>query len=94
MKRIILKIALITGLISSMLFVGSCASCSRQLKSCSSDVNGGLHRVVNIYDYQGDLLATYEGKIDIDNNTNGSIMFDIDDKRYVYYNAIIEVIEK
>lgn len=94
MKRVILKIALIIGLISSMLFVGSCASCSRQLKSCNSDISGGLHRVVNVYDYQGDLLATYEGKIDIDNNTNGSIMFDIDGKRYVYYNAIIEVIEK
>ena len=38
--------------------------------------------------------STYEGKIDIDNNTNGSIMFDLDGKRYVYYNAIIEVIEK
>lgn len=94
MKRIVSKIMLIIGLIGCLLFVGSCASCNRELKSCSSDINGGLHRIINVYDYQGDLLATYEGKIDIDNNSNGSIMFDIDGKRYVYYNAIIEVIEK
>ena len=55
---------------------------------------GGLYRVVNVYSLDGKLIATYEGKIDIDNNTNGSIMFDLDGKRYVYYNAIIEVIEK
>ena len=76
-----------------MMFAG-CASCERDFKSCNSDVNGGLNRVVNVYSYDGQLIATYEGKIDIDNNSNGSIMFDMNGKRYVYYNAIVEVIEK
>ena len=71
-----------------------CASCNRSCKSCTSDMNGGLYRTINIYTMTGDLLATYEGMIDIDNNANGSIMFDLNGKRYVYYNAIIEVIEK
>ena len=71
-----------------------CASCERELKSCSSDMNGGLQRVVNIYTLDGELIATYEGLIDIDDNSNGSIMFDMNGKRYVYYNAIVEVIEK
>ena len=57
-------------------------------------MNGGLERTINIYTLDGTLIATYEGKIDIDDNSNGSIMFDLDGKRYVYYNAIIEVIEK
>lgn len=56
-------------------------------------MSGGLERTINIYTVTGELIATYNGKIDIDDNTNGSIMFDIDGKRYVYYNAIIEVIE-
>lgn len=94
MKRIVSKIVLIVCLISCLLFVGGCASCSRDLKSCSSDINGGLYRTINVYSLDGELIATYEGKIDIDNNANGSIMFDLDGKRYVYYNAIIEVIEK
>ena len=57
-------------------------------------MNGGLERIINIYTLDGKLIATYEGKIDIDDNSNGSVMFDLDGKRYVYYNAIIEVIEK
>lgn len=59
-----------------------------------SDINEEIYRTVNIYSYDGDLIATYEGKIDIDNNTNGSVELDLDGKRYVYYDAIIEVIEK
>ena len=57
-------------------------------------MNGGLERTINIYTLDGKLIATYEGNIDIDDNSNGSIMFDLDGTRYVYYNAIIEVIEK
>lgn len=92
-KKTLIKILAITALFASFTFAG-CASCERELKSCTSDVSGGLYRVVNIYDYQGELIATHEGKIDIDNNPNGSIMFDLNGKRYVYYNAIVEIIEK
>lgn len=78
----------------SIIFLAGCASAQRACKTCNSNVNGGLERTVNIYSLNGELIATYEGKIDIDDNTNGSIMFDLNGKRYVYYNAIIEVIEK
>lgn len=57
-------------------------------------MNGGLERIINVYTLDGKLIATYEGNVDIDDNFNGSIMFDLNGKRYVYYNAIIEVIEK
>jgi predicted DCC family thiol-disulfide oxidoreductase YuxK len=88
-----LKLATIAALIV-LTFFTSCASCDRFMKSCTSDVSGGLDRVVNVYSLNGELIATYEGKIDIDDNTNSSVMFDLNGKRYVYYNAIVEVIEK
>ena len=92
MKHKVLATAVVAA---SIMFLGSgCASCERAIKTCNSDVGGGLHRIVNIYSYGGELIATYEGKIDIDDNTNSSVMFDLDGKRYVYYNAIVEVIEK
>lgn len=94
MKRKVFKIIAGILLLASLFAFGGCASCSRGLKSCSSDINGGLYRTVNVYSLDGKLLATYEGKIDIDNNANGSIMFDLDGKRYVYYHAIVEIIEK
>ena len=94
MKRKVFKIIAGIPLIVSLFAFGGCASCSRDLKSCSSDISGGLYRTVNVYSLDGKLLATYEGKIDIDDNANGSVMFDIDGKRYVYYHAIVEIIEK
>ena len=30
-----------------------CASCSRNMKSLSSDVSGGIERTVTLYDYNG-----------------------------------------
>ena len=94
MKRKVFKIIVGILLLASIFAFGGCASCSRDLKSCSSDINGGLYRTINVYSLDGELIATYEGKIDIDNNANGSVMFDLDGKRYVYYNAIVEIIEK
>ena len=93
MKKWFLRIFVVVGLFSLLGLTG-CASLERGCKSFSSDLNGGLERVVKVYSLDGDLLAVHEGLIDIDDNTNGSIMFDLNGKRYVYYNAIVEVIEK
>lgn len=94
MKERIIKIIVFALFIVSLFTLGGCASCNRELKSCTSDISGGLYREVNVYSFDGKLLASYEGKIDIDNNVNGSVMFDLDGKRYVYYNAIVEIVEK
>lgn len=94
MKKRIIRIVVSVLLVISLFVFCGCASCERSLKSCNADISGGLYRTVNVYSLDGKLLATYEGKIDIDNNTNGSVMFDLDGRRYVYYHAIVEVIEK
>lgn len=91
-KRIV--IAVVSVLILAYLIVGaSCSSCSRSCKSFGSDVGGGLDRIVNIYDYRGDKIASYEGKIDVEEN-NSKVLFDLNGKRYIYYNCLVEVIEK
>ena len=89
-KRIVLIVTLVIGILA----LAGCASTQRSCKSCQSDMSGGLNRIINVYTLDGELIAAYEGLIDIDDNENGSIMFDLDGKRYVYYNAIIEVIEQ
>lgn len=94
MKKRIIRITVFFLLVISLFVFCGCASCERSFKSCNADISGGLYRTVNVYSLDGKLLATYEGKIDIDDNTNGSVMFDLDGKRYVYYHAIVEVIEK
>lgn len=94
MKKRIIRITVFFLLVISIFVFCGRASCERSFKSCNADISGGLYRTVNVYSLDGKLLATYEGKIDIDDNTNGSVMFDLDGKRYVYYHAIVEIIEK
>lgn len=68
-------------------------SCARSCKSCSSDLNGGLERTVKVYSQTGELIAEYEGKFDIEEN-EGKVLFDIDGKRVIIYNALVITEEK
>ena len=69
-----------------------CSSCSRAMVDIKSDIGGGLQREINVYTAEGELLAHYEGKIDIETNDGGYVKFDLDGKRYIYYNCFIETI--
>ena len=57
-----------------------------------SDLNGGLNRIINGYTADGKIIASYEGRIDIETNDGGYVKFDYDGKRYVYYNCFVETI--
>ena len=95
------KIGLIVGavviailvLIGVMFFMRS--STQRSIKDIQSEYTGGLNRIVNVYSYDGKKIATYEGKIDVaEQHTDGTVKFQLKGKRYIYYNAVAEVIEK
>lgn len=85
-KRIIASIALSTCLLTG------CASIDRACTDFKSDIDGGLDRIINVYTANGDLIAHYEGKIDLEPNDNGAIKFDFNGKRYIYYNCFVETI--
>lgn len=93
MKRKIIAIIMLIGTIFPMIILSGCVSCSREFKSFQSDISGGMNRIVTIYDYNGNILRTYEGKIDITNSEN-EIMFDLNGKRYVIHGGIAVVEEK
>lgn len=57
----------------------------RSIKSFESNVSGGVERTVTVYDMDGDVIATYSGKFDVD-YTDERILFDDEDgKRHVIY---------
>ena len=64
----------------------------RMIVDLKSDLGGGLERVINVYTANGDKIATYKGKIDIEESVGGYIKFDFDGKRYIYYNCFVETI--
>jgi hypothetical protein len=72
-----------------------CASWSRFVKSWDSNLNDGLNRKMEVYSTTGQLLRTYEGTFDIKENESGSkVLFDLDGKRHIIYNATVIVDEK
>ena len=68
------------------------AAGQRSMTDQKSNFNGGLERTVTVYTANGDVIATYEGKIDIEGNDGGYVLFDFEGKRYVYYNCFVESI--
>ena len=94
MKRIYLILVVITILLSSIFLTG-CESCSRDIKTINSDFNGGLNRIVSVYDYSGKLIKTYEGKVDIGGSPDGSgeILFDLNGKRTIINGGIVIIDE-
>ena len=90
-KKIVLTLSMLS--LSIIMFTG-CASWDRGIKDIGSDLSGGLYRTVEVYDYSGNLLKTYEGKLDIEYSDNGEVKFDMNGKRYILYNAIVIVEEQ
>lgn len=81
MKKIF-KFLMLAAIMMAAVQFTSCESCSRELKSISSDWDGGLNRTAVLLDYNGDTIATWSGKFDIrDQGSDNQIFFDIDGKR-------------
>lgn len=94
MKRIYLILMVVAIILSSILLT-SCESCSRQMKSINSDLSGGLNRRIEVYDYNGKLIKTYEGRVDIGVSPEGSgeILFDLNGKRTIINGGIVIIDE-
>lgn len=82
------KVAALT--VASVLAMGlsGCESCSRFNKSMESDLNGGLHRKVTLYDYDGEVLGQWEGTFDVAED-NQECWFDIDGRRVIIQGGIV-----
>ena len=86
------KIALLGILVIFIFTITGCASWDRMVTDVKSDVSGGMQRTIKVYTANGDLIAEYNGKIDLETNAGGYVKFDYDGKRYIYYNCFVESI--
>lgn len=90
MKKKFLAFVLGTSLVFGM--TGCTSSFKRGMVDMKSNWRGGLNRTITVYTADGKKLATYSGKIDIETNDGGYVKFDLDGKRYIYYNCFVESI--
>lgn len=90
---VIVGVVLIFALLFGMFwYFDNTASGQRALLDQKSDFNNGIERTVTVYTANGEVIAQYTGKIDIDTNDGGYVKFDFEGKRYIYYNCFIETI--
>ena len=92
MRNKILAAIIAVIAVGCCVWMEGCASFSRSCVDIKSNLEGGLNRTINIYTANGDLLATYNGKIDLAANDGGYVKFDLNGKRYIYYNGFVETI--
>ena len=91
MKKLLFVATCFVGLIGCV----GCASMDRAAKSFNSELGGGLNRIIKVYTADGTQISTYEGNIDIEDTEYGNkVLFDLDGKRIVLYNATVIVEEK
>ena len=83
---LILALALILGVTTG------CASLDRAITDAKSEIGNGLNRTITVYTANGDVIAEYKGKIDIQESEGGYVKFDYNGKRYIYYNCFVETI--
>lgn len=89
----VVGVMLIFALLFGMLwYFNNTASGQRALLDQKSNFNNGIERTVTVYTANGDVIAQYTGKIDIDTNDGGYVKFDFEGNRYIYYNCFIETI--
>ena len=69
----------------------STASGQRKLTDQRSDLANGIERTITVYTATGNILAQYQGKIDIESDKD-YVKFDWNGKRYIYYNCFVEAI--
>jgi hypothetical protein len=90
----ILCVAIIFGL---LFWLYGTESGERAQKSTKSNISGGIERVITVYDINGKIIKTYDGKFDVDSSSPNKVMFDDENgKRHTIYftTATVTIDEK
>lgn len=83
-KTIIIVAVVVFVLISLYVMFGT-QSGQRAIKDFQSDWTGGINRVVTVYDVNGNVIKTYEGKFDIEYDSDRIKFDDEDGKRHIIF---------
>lgn len=77
----------------SMTALTGCAEMERGMKDIDSSM-GGLNRKVSVMSHTGEVIKEYEGKIDLETTSDGTVKFDLNKKRIMVKNAVVVIEEQ
>lgn len=89
------RVAFVAALIVSVLAIvtvcglAGCSTFSRNVKSATSDINGGLNRTVTLYDNTGKEIKSWHGKFDIESNDQEIFFDDAQGKRVIIQGGVV-----
>lgn len=86
------KIVAIILVFIIVLSLCGCSSWSRSWKSFRSDMSGGLNRTITVYDYNGNEIKSWAGKIDTSESAD-EVFFDLNGKRTIIHGGIVIIQE-
>ena len=73
--------------------MSGCGSCKRMVKNIDSDIKAGVDRTATLYDYNGNAIRKWEGKIDMSSSHLETYLL-IGEKRVIIHGGIMVVEEK
>ena len=69
----------------------------RAIKTQQSNFSGGIERCITVYDVEGDVIAKYEGRFDIEYDDDRILFDDEDGLRHIIYyptgNVIVDEVQ-
>lgn len=89
MKKKVRTLACLLIVVALVLSLCGCASWSREWKSVKSDFAGGLNRTVTVYDYNGQPIKSWSGKIDLSESENEVFFDNAEGKRVIIHGGIV-----
>lgn len=94
-KKLVIGVTIAAVISGGTFALSQTAGCGRMAKTIHSDFDNGLNRVVYVYSMDGDLMAEYAGKFDIDSNTERIIFDDEYNRRHqIYFGYGIAIIDE
>lgn len=93
-KKFFIGIVIGSILVTAVILLLSPASFKRKWKDTTTDLMGGVQRTATVYSNDGDVIAVYEGKIDISDDGNYETQLLIDGNRRVSIIGGITIIEE
>lgn len=68
----------------------------RALRDQESNLNGGIERIVSVYDINGNLIKEYSGRFDIETDRESYILFDDENgvRHMIYYTTGTIIIDE
>ena len=85
---------IVTLLVGVCIFaMSSCGSCKRFIKDTETNIKAGTERTATLYDYNGNAIRKWEGKIDMSESHTETYLL-VGEKRIIIHGGIMVVEEK